>query len=243
MLTVRVGKTKMARRPNFSAKLLLKYMLVLVSAAALLTLLLQNYSIPFKDELRRALSGDFQKSVPTSRAPSKGPCDVVRDCPEDHFSFFVRSGAANVVAPKICLQNKLVLGTVLNNAGVGINIVIINGKTGDVVKTAHFDMYSGDVKPLVELLKSIETGAVVLMASYDEPATKLNEEARKLIAELGSVSVKSLGFRDNWVFVGGKGASVHSNFEKYLKNDNAKNKYENWPELIEIQGCIPKYPE
>ncbi|XP_078112454.1 protein FAM3C isoform X4 [Sander vitreus] len=136
-----------------------------------------------------------------------------------------------------------VLGTVLNNAGLGINIVIINGKTGDVVKTAHFDMYSGDVKPLVEFLKSIETGAVVLMASYDEPSSKLDEEARKLIAELGSQSVKSLGFRDNWVFVGGKGVSVHSNFEKYLKNNNAKNKYENWPELIEIQGCIPKYLE
>ncbi|XP_078112453.1 protein FAM3C isoform X3 [Sander vitreus] len=221
MLTVRVGKTKMARRPNFSAKFLLKYMLVLVSAVVLLTLLLQKYNIPFK----------------------AGACNMARDCPEDHFSFFVRSGAANVVAPKICLQHKLVLGTVLNNAGLGINIVIINGKTGDVVKTAHFDMYSGDVKPLVEFLKSIETGAVVLMASYDEPSSKLDEEARKLIAELGSQSVKSLGFRDNWVFVGGKGVSVHSNFEKYLKNNNAKNKYENWPELIEIQGCIPKYLE
>ncbi|XP_078112452.1 protein FAM3C isoform X2 [Sander vitreus] len=234
----------MARRPNFSAKFLLKYMLVLVSAVVLLTLLLQKYNIPFKDELLRALSDGFQKSVPASMAPSKaGACNMARDCPEDHFSFFVRSGAANVVAPKICLQHKLVLGTVLNNAGLGINIVIINGKTGDVVKTAHFDMYSGDVKPLVEFLKSIETGAVVLMASYDEPSSKLDEEARKLIAELGSQSVKSLGFRDNWVFVGGKGVSVHSNFEKYLKNNNAKNKYENWPELIEIQGCIPKYLE
>ncbi|XP_039663751.1 protein FAM3C [Perca fluviatilis] len=166
---------------------------------------------------------------------------MARDCPEDHFSFYVRSGAANVVAPKICLRNKLVLGSVLNNAGPGINIVTIHGKTGDVLKTAHFDMYSGNVKPLVEFLKSIETGSVVLMASYDDPSTKLDEEARKLIAELGSLSVKSLGFRDNWVFVGGKGASVHSNFEKYQKNEKTKNKYENWPELIEIQGCIPKY--
>ncbi|KAF1386287.1 hypothetical protein PFLUV_G00092950 [Perca fluviatilis] len=223
------------------AELLLKYVLVLVSAAVLLTVLLQKYSIPFKDELRRALSDGLQKSGPASRAPSKGPCDMARDCPEDHFSFYVRSGAANVVAPKICLRNKLVLGSVLNNAGPGINIVTIHGKTGDVLKTAHFDMYSGNVKPLVEFLKSIETGSVVLMASYDDPSTKLDEEARKLIAELGSLSVKSLGFRDNWVFVGGKGASVHSNFEKYQKNEKTKNKYENWPELIEIQGCIPKY--
>ncbi|XP_042372451.1 protein FAM3C-like, partial [Plectropomus leopardus] len=72
---------------------------------------------------------------------------------------------------------------------------------------------------------------------------RLDEDARRLISDLGSSSVKSLGFRDNWVFVGGKGASVQNNFEKYLKNDNTKNKYENWPELIDLQGCIPKYLE
>ncbi|KAM7415397.1 hypothetical protein PAMA_019970 [Pampus argenteus] len=147
-------------------------------------------------------------------------------CPEHHFSFFIQSGAASVVAPKICVENNLVLGSVKNNAGQGINVVIIN-----------------DVKPLIELLKSIEKGAIVLMASYDDPSSKLTEEARKLIAELGSSMVQSLRFRDNWVFVGGKGATVKSAFEKHLKNDNAKNKYQNWPELIELQGCIPKYLE
>eukprot|EP00064_Thunnus_orientalis_P019653 superscaffoldBa00005014_g19779 len=72
---------------------------------------------------------------------------------------------------------------------------------------------------------------------------ELNEDARKLIAELGSSAVQSLGFRDNWVFVGGKGAAVKSNFEKHLKNDKVKNKYESWPELIQLQGCIPRYLE
>ncbi|KAG7231603.1 hypothetical protein INR49_010998 [Caranx melampygus] len=98
-----------------------------------------------------------------------------------------------------------------------------------------------EVQPLVEVLKSIEKGSIVLMASFDDPSTKLNEEARKLIAELGSSDITTLGFRDNWVFVGGKGAEGKSSFEKTMKNDNAKNKYENWPELIDLQGCIPKY--
>ncbi|KAM6926302.1 protein FAM3C-like [Lycodopsis pacificus] len=168
-----------------------------------------------------------------------GSCSI-RDCPVDSFSFFIQSGAANVVPAKICLQNKLVLGAVLNNAGPGINIVLMNGKSGEVMKTGTFNMYSGDVKPLIEFLKSIETGNVVLMASYDEPATKLTEEVRQLISELGSSSVRSLGFRDNWVFVGGKGASAQSSLEKYMKSDGAKNKYDGWPELIEMRGCIPR---
>ncbi|XP_056242735.1 protein FAM3C isoform X2 [Seriola aureovittata] len=197
-------------------------------------------------EWRRDLSEGFDRSrliSKTSSKPSGVSCSSQRRCPDDHISFFIHSGAANVMAPKICIQNKMVLGSVINNAGYGINIVVLNGKTGEVIKIGHFDMYSGEVKPLLEVLKSIENGSIVLMASYDDPSTKLNEDVRKLIAELGSSEIKSLGFRDNWVFVGGKGAAVKSNFEKIMKNDNAKNKYDNWPELIELQGCIPKYLE
>ena len=43
---------------------------------------------------------------------------------------------------------------------------------------------------------------------------RLNDESRKLISRLGSAMIQSLGFRDNWVFVGGKGAAVTSHFEK-----------------------------
>ncbi|XP_042266778.1 protein FAM3C-like [Thunnus maccoyii] len=242
MLTVRIGNTKMARRQNY--RRVLQCVLVLVPAVIFITVMLQKYSNPFTAEWTRALSGGLDAS--RTRAPSKqsvGSCSPKRECPEDHFSFFIQSGAANVVGPKICVENNLALGTVKNNAGFGINIVIINGKTGEVMKTDHFNMYSGDVEPLIELLKSIEKGSIVLMASYDEPSSKLNEDARKLIAELGSAAVQSLGFRDNWVFVGGKGAAVKSNFEKHLKNDKVKNKYESWPELIQLQGCIPRYLE
>ncbi|XP_068579395.1 protein FAM3C-like [Cebidichthys violaceus] len=226
----------------------LRIMLVLVTAAVVMALILQETSSPFKaftEDFRRSLSGGTGGSGGSggsekSKTSSKGgPCSI-RDCPVDSFSFFIQSGAANVMAAKICLQNKLVLGTVMNNAGHGINMVLMNDKTGEVIKTGTFNMYSGDVKPLIEFLKSIETGHVVLMASFDDPSTKLTAEARQLISELGSSSVKSLGFRDNWVFVGRKGASAQSNFEKHMKSNGATNKYDGWPELIEIQGCIPR---
>ncbi|TKS72915.1 Protein FAM3C [Collichthys lucidus] len=153
-------------------------------------------------------------------------CNTKVECPEESYGFYIQSGAANVMPPKICLQNKPVLGMILNNAGIGINIVIVN-----------------DVQPLIDFLKSIDKGSVVLIATYDEPASKLNDEARKLMAELGSTAVQSLRFRDSWVFVGGRGAAVDSSFEKHVKNDPANNKYENWPELIELHGCIPRYQE
>lgn len=43
---------------------------------------------------------------------------------------------------------------------------------------------------------------------------RLTDEARKLISELGSKNVHSLAFRDNWLFVGGKGFAVKGDFEK-----------------------------
>uniref|UniRef100_A0A3P8X4S4 Uncharacterized LOC103379726 n=1 Tax=Cynoglossus semilaevis TaxID=244447 RepID=A0A3P8X4S4_CYNSE len=169
------------------------------------------------------------------------PCLTPRECPSDHFSFYVQSGAANIVLPKICIQNRTVLGAVPGNGGVGLNIVVMDGRTGEILKTGAFDMWGGDVQPLVDFLKAIEVGSVVLMASFDDPATKLNEEARNLIADLGSSLIQTLGFRDNWVFVGGKGESVKSNYEKTLKNEREHNKYEEWPEIIDLHGCIPQY--
>uniref|UniRef100_A0A087X4H2 ILEI/PANDER domain-containing protein n=1 Tax=Poecilia formosa TaxID=48698 RepID=A0A087X4H2_POEFO len=190
-----------------------------------------------------SLHPDPPSCLTKSKQKPKGPCFRKNVCPANHIGFFVQSGAANVVPPKICVNNNLALGTVMNNAGSGINIVVVNGKSGDVMKTDHFNMYSGSVEPLIEFLKGVETGSVVLMAVYDEGSTKLNEEARTLISDLGSSTIHSLGYRDNWVFVGGKGTTGKSNFEKHMKSDDSKNKYDNWPEMVEVEGCVPKYVE
>ncbi|RXN17817.1 FAM3C [Labeo rohita] len=95
------------------------------------------------------------------------------------------------------------------------------------------------VNELIKFLKEIEDGSIVMMATFDDPATKLNDEARNLIAELGSSTISILGFRDNWVFVGGKGIKTKSPFEQHIKNNAETNKYEGWPEVLEMEGCIP----
>ncbi|KPP63686.1 hypothetical protein Z043_118034 [Scleropages formosus] len=149
------------------------------------------------------------------------------------------SGAASVVGPKICLEDNILMSSVKNNVGRGINIALVNGKTGDLIKTGVFDMWAGDVKPLIAFLKTIEEGTVVMMATFDDAATKLNDEAKQLISELGSSSISTLSFRDNWIFVGGKGIKTKSPFEQHIKNSAETNKYEGWPEVLEMEGCIP----
>uniref|UniRef100_A0AAQ6IS01 ILEI/PANDER domain-containing protein n=1 Tax=Anabas testudineus TaxID=64144 RepID=A0AAQ6IS01_ANATE len=175
--------------------------------------------------------------------PGRYKCGLSKPCPPGHFAFKMTSGAASVVGPRICLEDKSLMSGVKNNVGRGINIALVNGRTGELIKTDHFDMWAGDVAPLIKLLKEIEEGTVVMIASFDDPSTKLNDEARKLIADLGSSVITNLGFRDNWIFVGGKGIKTKSPFEQHIKNSADTNKFEGWPEVLEMEGCIPQRQE
>uniref|UniRef100_A0AAV2L5S7 ILEI/PANDER domain-containing protein n=1 Tax=Knipowitschia caucasica TaxID=637954 RepID=A0AAV2L5S7_KNICA len=229
MLQVRVGR---AKRPRTSIFRFGKFIVVALGLASFSLILLQKYSDIFSGPGHKRAMLEIMKNEMTVN-----PCpDII--CSDDFFSFYVQSGAVNVVPPKICFKNQLILGDAKKNVDVGINVVILNGKTGEVKETGHFNIYRQDVKPLRKLLKRIEIGSIVLITSYDKPASKLNEEARMLILDLGSSSVNSLAFRDNWIFVGGKGANVITLFEKH---ERQKNKYGAWPELINLSGCIPRY--
>lgn len=205
--------------------------------AVFLAFQLLEINMDFK--LGSVMSKSMQVNEATPK-PARYKCGLSKACPARHFAFKIASGAASVVGPRVCLDDKLLMSGVKNNVGRGINIALVNGKTGELLKTEFFDMWAGDVAPLIKFLKEIEEGTVVMMASYDDPATKLNEEAKKLIADLGSSSVHNLAFRDNWVFVGGKGIKTKSPFEQHIKNSADTNKFEGWPEVLEMEGCVPQ---
>lgn len=187
--------------------------------------------------LRSWLGPDIK---PTQVAQVQNKCRNKKSCPDNTFNFRITSGAANVVGPSMCFNNAILMSSVKNNIGRGLNIALINGTNGQPKKMTSFDMYSGDINSLLEFLKEIERGTLALIASYDDPATKLNDEARALLTELGSSYATKLGFRDNWIFLGGKGLSAKSPFEEYLKNDKETNKYDGWPEVLEMEGCVPR---
>ncbi|KAM8895895.1 protein FAM3A isoform 2-T2 [Lycaon pictus] len=114
------------------------------------------------------------------------------------------------------------------------------GVSGELIEARAFDMWAGDVNDLLKFIRPLHEGTLVFVASYDDPATKMNEETRKLFSDLGSKNVKDLAFRDSWVFVGAKGVQNKSPFEQHVKNSKHTNKYEGWPEALEMGGCIPR---
>lgn len=50
-----------------------------------------------------------QKPVffPIATKPPRYKCGISKACPEKHFAFKMASGAANVVGPKICLEDNV----------------------------------------------------------------------------------------------------------------------------------------
>ncbi|XP_032121204.1 protein FAM3A isoform X3 [Sapajus apella] len=170
----------------------------------------------------------------------KYKCGLPQPCPEEHLAFRMVSGAANVIGPKICLEDKMLMSSVKDNVGRGLNIALVNGVSGELIEARAFDMWAGDVNDLLKFIRPLHEGTLVFVASYDDPATKMNEETRKLFGELGSKNAKELAFRDSWVFVGAKGVQNKSPFEQHVKNSKHTNKYEGWPEALEMEGCIPR---
>ncbi|XP_071612259.1 protein FAM3D isoform X1 [Heliangelus exortis] len=201
--------------------------------------LLQTYfDQTWKTISLRSWLGTSKKA--SSESLPRHKCGNKRSCAQNHFAFKIISGAANVVGPSICFDDVILMSSVKNNVGRGLNIALVNGTSGQLLKENTFDMYSGDINKLDSFLRTIKDGTIVLVASYDDAATKMNDKVQALFVELGSSHVKNLGFRDNWVFLGAKGLKNKSPFEEHIKNDKKTNKYEGWPELLEMEGCIPR---
>uniref|UniRef100_A0A4W6D818 FAM3 metabolism regulating signaling molecule D n=1 Tax=Lates calcarifer TaxID=8187 RepID=A0A4W6D818_LATCA len=179
-------------------------------------------------------------SAYSATASPKPKCSLSRVCPPDHFALYIRSGAANVVGPKICFDGKIIMSHVLNNVGPGLNIVVVNGENGVVEKFGYLNMKTGNPQEILTYLKEIKPGMIVLVASFDDITTKLTNEMRNLFVGMGSTFIKSIKRKDNWVFAGRAGTQNRSLFEKQAFNDDRTNIYEGWPDMVEVSGCFPR---
>uniref|UniRef100_A0A673Z386 FAM3 metabolism regulating signaling molecule D n=1 Tax=Salmo trutta TaxID=8032 RepID=A0A673Z386_SALTR len=182
----------------------------------------------------------LQQHIFAEPETSHPKCSLSKNCPIDHFAFKITSGAATVVGPKICFDGNIVMSGVMNNVGPGLNLVLVNGENGKIEKFDYFNMYSGETKAILDFLKTIKPGMIVLVASFDDAATKMTDEIRNIFAGLGSSSIKDVKFRDSWVFAGGAGTEQKSPFEKLAANNQKTNIYGSWPEMVEIAGCFPR---
>ncbi|XP_056886163.1 protein FAM3C [Takifugu flavidus] len=224
--------------------------LLAAAVALLLTWKIPINSFDVQERARNILDSNYIdrikgkfKAVKTS-ADLK--CRLSKVCPPDHFAMRLTSGAADVVGPQICFEGKIIMSHVLNNVGPGLNIAVIDGETGIVEKIGSINMQKGKGKrgeaeeEVLEYLKEIKPGMIVLVASFGDVTPKLTEEVRGLFAGMGSALVTSVKARDNWVFAGRAGGADRSLYEKTAVNEKKTNAYEGWPGQVEVGGCYPR---
>ncbi|CAH6779904.1 Fam3a [Phodopus roborovskii] len=84
-----------------------------------------------------------ENSVTAEPRARKYKCGLPQPCPEEHLAFRMVSGAANVIGPKICLEDKMLMSSVKDNVGRGLNIALVNGVSGELLEARAFDMWAG----------------------------------------------------------------------------------------------------
>ncbi|XP_054250251.1 protein FAM3B [Indicator indicator] len=184
-----------------------------------------------------------KKPVLRAPVPKRQKCDHWSPCPPGSYAYRILSGVGREKPPKICFEDELLISREKGNAGRGINIAIVNYKTGKVTSTKHFDMWEGDhSREMMTFIKKAPEGSLLLMTTYYDGSVRLKNDTKKLVKELGSKEIWNMKFRSSWAFIAAKGFKLPDNIQKEKINhsDKKTNRYDGWPAEIQIEGCIPR---
>ncbi|XP_068930960.1 protein FAM3B isoform X2 [Petaurus breviceps papuanus] len=186
-----------------------------------------------------------EKPTLKSPLPKRQKCDHWTSCPPNTYAYRLLSGGGRDKYAKVCFEDELLISEKKGNVASGINVAIVDYTTGKVIHTQYFDMFEGDNSgPLTQFIKNAPQKSLILMVTHDDGSSRLKDDAKNAIEELGSKEIKNIQFRSSWVFLGGKGVDFPENIqrEKINHSDDSKNRYSGWPAEIQIEGCIPHDP-
>ncbi|KAM6147072.1 protein FAM3B isoform 1-T4 [Phoenicopterus ruber ruber] len=184
-----------------------------------------------------------KKPVLRAPVPKRQKCDHWSPCLPGSYAYRILSGGGKEKLAKICFEDELLISEEKGNVGRGINIATVNFKTGKVLSAKFFDMWEGDHSgEMTTFIKNTPEGSLLLMVTHDDGSTRLKNDAKKLVEELGSKEIWNMKFRSSWAFIAAKGFKLPDNIqrEKINHSDKKKNRYAGWPAEIQIEGCIPR---
>ena len=97
----------------------------------------------------------------------------------------------------------------------GLNVVIVNEKTGEILHSQVFDTsattaaYSASAQ-FVELINRQPEGRIVVIVIKDDAIAHLSEEAIQACESIGSAFIRQVSLGGSWAIVGRKGATIGS---------------------------------
>ncbi|NXF35459.1 FAM3B protein, partial [Nyctibius bracteatus] len=154
-----------------------------------------------------------KKPVLRAPVPKRQKCDHWSPCSPGNYAYRILSGGGKDKLAKVCFEDELCV----------------------IDSTDH----SGE---MVTFIQNAPEGSLLLMVTHDDGSTRLKNDAKKLVEELGSKEIWNMKFRSSWAFIAAKGFKLPDDIQKEKINhsDKKKNRYGGWPAEIQIEGCIPR---
>ena len=91
-------------------------------------------------------NSEINKDAKIAVGTSIKNCGLVQKCKDNELAVHVFTGKDNNDEPKICVDGKYVMAKGINDAGRGLNIVVVsNGK--EVIRTGLFDTWQEGMTP------------------------------------------------------------------------------------------------
>ncbi|CAF3425490.1 unnamed protein product [Rotaria socialis] len=162
-------------------------------------------------------------------------CGLLETCKENEFAVHIYTGKDKNDEPKICVDGKYVMAKGINDAGRGINIVVVsNGK--EVIRTGHFDTWQEDSTNLEIFLENLEENVILIAVTFDEASTNLRNFTRTVLQGIGSQKIGSLFFRDSWALIHHFKTSINFNYEEISHAGSAPG----YASPIDKRLCVPQ---
>ncbi|NXI42527.1 FAM3B protein, partial [Galbula dea] len=183
-----------------------------------------------------------KKPVLRAPAPKRQKCDHWSPCLPGNYAYRILSGGGKGKLAKICFEDELTAMTSpgLFHAGLAWVMLCEVGCAVCVMSSViNSTEHSGE---MMTFIKNAPEGSLLLMVTHDDGSTRLKNDAKKLVEELGSKEIWNMKFRSSWAFIAAKGFKLPDNIQKEKINhsDKEKNRYSGWPAEIQIEGCIPR---
>ncbi|NXA62743.1 FAM3B protein, partial [Mohoua ochrocephala] len=180
-----------------------------------------------------------KKPVLRAPAPKRQKCDHWSPCPPGNFAYRILSGGGKQRRAKICFEDEHALYCEERCLGLAQKQQLSSNQGLLFCCVTDSTDHS---REMMDFIRNAPEGTLLLMATHDDGSTKLKNDTKNLVEELGSKEIKNIKFRSSWVFIAAKGFKLPDNIQKEKINhsDQKKNRYNGWPAEIQIEGCIPR---
>ncbi|XP_068751862.1 protein O-linked-mannose beta-1,2-N-acetylglucosaminyltransferase 1-like [Montipora capricornis] len=124
----------------------------------------------------------------------------------------------------------------------GLNVVVLNEVTGEVMSSRWFDTYESklDNKYLMDFLKGLKDGRIICFTVRDEALGQLSQEAKNYLSSYKSSFINLLEFRSTWAFVVQKMKDKHIAYAESYQNPSSSG---GWGNPVKLRTLVKLLPE